>query len=191
MVEKESRKVSLEKLGDSAKVLLPIFKKENISDFVNEILKEDKQLQAKVKSNPDYRLLLEKQTAKTFQEYQGILTGSKVVDSWDRVTSAIGMAADAVGIISGGLGNVVSGIEEIPELIPKVVYAVYYGKKTKDWKSIPYWSAMEAASFIPGIGDAIDMTNIYVDKARKATKEKVKQEIRKVMDSGLEKKIKH
>jgi len=187
----DKTKNKIESLEKSAKILLPIFKKESISDFANEILKEDLELRKMIKSNPKYMPLLENRISETFKEYKGILTGSKLVDSWDRVTSAIGMTADALGIVSGGLGNVISGLEEIPELIPKAVYAVYYGKKTKDWKSIPYWSAMEAASFIPGVGDAIDMTNIYVDRARKATKEKVKQNMRKILESDLEKKVKH
>ncbi|HOW37045.1 MAG TPA: hypothetical protein PLK34_02250 [Candidatus Pacearchaeota archaeon] len=185
------KKISWKDLSKSAKVILPIFKKDSISEFVNEILREDESLRNHLILNPHYRPILEQEAAKTFNEYAGIIKGSKLVDSWDRVTSAIGMTADALGIVSGGLGNVISGLEEIPELIPKAVYAVYYGKKTKDWKSIPYWSAMEAASFIPGVGDAIDMTNIYVDRARKATKEKVKQNMRKILESDLEKKVKH
>ena len=53
-------------------------------------------------------------------------------------------------------------------------------------KAIPYWTAMEAASFIPYLGDAIDMSNIYVNRARKITKDKVKKEMRKFLPSKLE-----
>jgi len=139
--------------------------------------------------NPDYRTLLEEKIAKTFKEYHGVLTGSKLIDSWDRVTSAIGLVADAVGPFSGGLGYLISAGTEISELIPKGIYAIYYGKKIKDLKAIPYWTAMEAASFIPYLGEAIDMSNIYVNRARKITKEKVKKEMRKIMSSNLESKV--
>jgi len=69
--------------------------------------------------------------------------------------------------------------EEVSELIPKSVYALYYLTKTGDWKSIPIWAGVEAASFIPYVGDAIDMTNIYINRARDFTKKKLKEDFRK------------
>ncbi|MFH1503323.1 MAG: hypothetical protein ABIE36_01545 [Candidatus Diapherotrites archaeon] len=182
-------KYSLEKTKRAGITLLPIFKKDSISDFTNEILREDEDLRRRVMANPDYRMLLEKKVAEVFKEYKGVLRGARLVDSWDRVTSAIGMAGDALGPFTGGLGYAVSAAEEIPELIPKAIYSIYYKNKTKDKKAIPYWSAMEAASFIPYIGDAIDMSNIYVNRARKATKEKVKAEMKKILPSKLELKV--
>jgi len=179
-------KFAIEKTKRAGKVLLPIFKKEYVSDFANEILREDEELRMRVMLNPAYRALLERKVAEVFKDYRGVLTGSKLVDSWDRVTSAIGLAGDAIGPFTGGIGNLVSAGEEIPELIPKALYAVYYGIKTKDLKAIPYWTAAEAASFIPYLGDLIDMANIYVNRARKITKEKVKKEMRKVLPSNLE-----
>jgi hypothetical protein len=174
------------KFGKAAGAILPIFMKENVSDFTNEILREDEELRRRVMLNPEYRELLEKKVAETFQDYKGILRGAKLVDSWDRVTSAAGLVGDIVGPATGGVGNLVSAAEEIPELIPKVIYGVKYYKKTKDWKAIPYWTLMEAASFIPYLGDFIDMSNIYVKRARKATKTKVKKEMRKILPSKLE-----
>lgn len=183
-------KYSIEKTKRAGGLLLPIFKKENVSDFANEILREDEEIRNRISENPFYREVLEQRIAQTFKEYRGILTGSKIVDSWDRVTSAIGLAADAVGPYSAGLGNLISAGEEVVELIPKAIYAVYYHNKTADSKAIPYWGAMEAASFIPYLGDAIDMSNIYVNRARKITKEKVKKDMKKILPSRLEKKLK-
>ena len=171
------------------KVLLPIFKREYVSDFADEILKEDNELRKLVLQNPEYRTLLNEKVAEIFKKYSKLIKGAKIIDSWDRVTSAAGLAGDVVGPFTGGLGNILSAMEEIPELIPKVAYAVYYGAKTKDLKAIPYFAVAEAASFIPYIGDAIDMTNIYVERARKATKEKVKKDMREVLSSGLEGKV--
>lgn len=182
-------KYAIEKTKRAGKFLLPIFKREYVSDFTNEILREDEELRNRVMANPQYRQLLEEKVAQTFKEYRGVLTGSKLVDSWDRVTSSVGLVADAAGPFSGGLGNLISAGEEIPELIPKAIYALYYGAKTKDYKAIPYWTAIEAASFIPYLGDAIDMSNSYVDRARKITKEKVKKEMKKILPSNLELKV--
>jgi len=182
-------KYSIEKTKRAGKVLLPIFKKDSISDFTNEILREDEDLRRRVMLNPEYRNLLEQKVSEVFKQYKGILKGSKLVDSWDRVTSAVGLMGDATGPFTAGLGYAVSAAEEVPELIPKILYGVYYGIKTKDWKAIPYWTAMEAASFIPYLGDAIDMSNIYVNRARKATKEKVKKEMKKILPSKLELKV--
>jgi len=179
-------KYAFEKTKRAGKAIYPVFKKEYVSDFTNEILREDEDLRRRVMLNPDYRELLEKKVAEVFKDYQGILKGARLVDKWDRVTSAVGLVGDAVGPFSGGIGNLISAGEEIPELIPKVFYGLYYGKKTKDWKAIPYWTLMEAASFIPYIGDAIDMSNIYIHRARKATKEKVKKEMKKILPSKLE-----
>lgn len=179
-------KYAFEKTKRAGKAIYPLFKKDTVSDFTNEILREDEDLRRRVMLNPEYRNLLEQKVAEVFKEYQGILKGSKLVDKWDRVTSAVGLVGDAVGPFSGGIGNLISAGEEIPELIPKVFYGLYYAKKTKDWKAIPYWTAMEAASFIPYIGDAIDMSNIYINRARKATKEKVKKEMKKILPSKLE-----
>lgn len=188
MVSKKLKtKYALEKTKRAGRVLLPILKKDSVSDFTNEILREDEEIRNYVIRNPEYRALLEQQTSKVFNKYKGILTGSRLVDSWDRVTSAIGLVGDAVGPFSGTLGNWISAGEEIIEGIPKAIYSVYYGIKTKDWNAIPYWASVEAASFIPYIGDFIDMANIYVHRARKMTKEKVKKDMRKIL-SGLESK---
>lgn len=190
MVSNELKtRFAAEKLKRGGKVLLPIFKRDHPSEFVNEILREDEGIRQAVIYNPRYRALLEQMTLETFKKYKGVLKGARLVDSWDRVTSAIGLVGDAVGPFTGGAGNIVSALEEIPELIPKAIYAVYYRAKTGDKKAIPYWTAAEAASFIPYVGDAIDMANIYVDRARKMTKEKVKKDFRRILDSGLERRV--
>ena len=123
-----------------------------------------------------------------------MLRGAKVVDSWDRVTSVLGLAADTVSPLTGGLSSLLSAGEEVVELIPKGIYAIYYRSKTGDKKAIRYWAAREAASFIPVIGDAVDLTNSYLNRARKMTKEKVKKEMERVTSgpsksSGLETRI--
>jgi len=172
--------------------VIPIFKKESVSEFAEEMLREDETLRIRIQQNPQYRQILERKIAETFQDYRGVLTGAKVIDTWDRVTSAPGMAADAAGLFTGGLSNLLSVGEEVIELIPKGIYAIYYRSKTGDKKAVRYWAAREAASFIPFAGDAIDMTNIYVNRARKMTKQKVRKEMEKITSlrsSELESKV--
>lgn len=176
---------SAEKLKRGSRALLPLFSREHPEDLVSEILREDENIRTTVLMNPEYRALLEHYVKKTFKDYKGIITGGKIVDSWDRVTSGLGLVADAAGPFTGGTGNLASALEEIPELIPKAIYAIYYLTKTGDYKAIPHWGKYEAASFIPGVGDLIDMTNIYIDRARKATKEKVKKDFKKVVAKNM------
>jgi hypothetical protein len=195
MVEPQKQKVNLKlmaksggKLAKAGGKILPIFSRESPEDFVNEILREDEYIRNAVIRNPQYKELLKKKATETFKKYRGVIYGSKVVDSWDRVTSAAGLAGDAVGPFSAGAGYVFSALEEVVETIPKGIYALYYLAKTGDKKAIPIWAGAEVASLTPYVGDAIDMTNIYVNRARKITKDKVKKDFRNMLKtSKLEK----
>ena len=127
--QKLKAKYAFEKTKRAGKAIYPLFKKDTVSDFTNEILREDEDLRRRVMLNPEYRNILEHKVQEVFKEYQGILKGSKLVDKWDRVTSTIGLVGDAVGPFSGGIGNLISLGEEIPELIPKVF--TDYAKKQR------------------------------------------------------------
>lgn len=177
-------KYATEKTKRGLGAILPIFSREKVSDFVNEILREDEYIRQAVISNPQYRNHLENIAKENLRKYRGILIGGKLVDSWDRITSGIGLICDAAGVVSSGAGNLASALEEIPELIPKAIYARYYLGKTKDYRALPIWSSYEAASFIPGVGDLIDMTNSYINRARKFTKEAIKKDFRKSVKIG-------
>jgi hypothetical protein len=165
--------------------ILPIFGKDKPSELVNEILREDEQIRRYVIQNPKYREFLEQKVLDNFKKYKGVLKGARMVDSWDRVTSTLGLAADAVGPFSAGLGTALSAGEEVVELIPKSIYAVYYGAKTRDLKGMLKFGAAEIASFIPVVGDFIDMSNIYVNRARKITKERSKKDFRKLVKADI------
>lgn len=191
MVSKKLKtRYAVGKLGRAAGMVLPIFAKDNPSDFVNEILREDEEIRQKVIDNPQYRELLERNALRVFKDYKHVLTGSRLVDSWDRVTSAIGEVADVAGLFTGGAGNLGSLAEEGIEQIPKSIYSLYYVTKTGDWKAIPYWGVLEGLSCIPYVGDFIDMANIYVNRARKITKKKVKEDFKRMLkSSNLERKV--
>lgn len=165
--------------------LSPVFSKSSFDDVVNEVLRENEDIRTKVIENPKYRDLLKSSLKDLHKKYGGPLYWGKIIDKWDRVTSGIGMACELIP----GVGNVASWIEEIGELIPKGIYAVYYKNKTGDKKAIPYWAGFEAASFIPYVGDLVDWTNIYFNRARKKTKEAVAESFRKIVGENIESKV--
>jgi hypothetical protein len=177
--------------ANAVKHLLPIFSKDKPSDLVEELLREDEEIRRYVIKNPEYKHFLEQKAVENFKKYGKVLRGAKIIDSWDRVTSSLGVVADVAGVGTAGIGNIVSLGEEVVELIPKSIYAVYYGAKTKDFKGLAKFAAAEAASFIPFLGDFIDLSNIYVNRARKFTKEKTKKDFKKLVKkkSSLEKKV--
>ncbi len=159
------------------KKILPVYSGQTHDELVNEILREDESIRQKVIGNPRYKEFLKKIVYDTNKKYKGPIYWGKIIDKWDRVTSAAGMVAELIP----GLGTSASALEEIPELIPKAVYSVYYVGKTGDWKAIPYWATAEALSFLPfGIGDMIDWTNIYINRARKKLKQSVKKRFKEV-----------
>lgn len=174
--------------------ILPVLSRESVSDFANQILREDERIRNAVIRNPDYRILLEDKVRESFARYKGVMTGGKLVDSWDRVVSGVRIISDAAAPASGGAGFLISALFNVADLIPKGLYGVYYTAKTGDWKAAPMWTAYEAASFIPYVGEAIDFMNVYIDRARWFTKEKAKKEFMKTLragreGSGLEKKV--
>ncbi len=190
MVSKKLKaKYSAGRLKQAAGKILPMFSRDNPSDLVNEILREDESIRLAIVENPKYRELLEKEIVSAFKKYKNVIRGARVIDSWDRVSSVLGLASDAAAPFTAGLSSLISAGEEVVEGIPKGIYAIYYGIKTGDWKALPKWALYEGASFIPVVGDAIDMTNVYITRARKMTKEKVKKKFRKNLGPGLEKRI--
>lgn len=167
------------KKGLESKVV-PIYSWSSYDDLVDEIAKEDKNIAKKIKENKFYRERLKEIAVDMNRKYKGPIYFGRIVDYWDRITSTVGMAAE---LFPGG-GTMISAVEEIPELIPKAVYAVYYVNKTGDWKAIPYWSAVEAASFVPfGVGDVVDWTNVYFNRARKKMKDEIKKKFKEDSES--------
>jgi len=183
-------KYSTAKLGRAAGTILPIFKRETLADFTRGILREHEDIRQAVIRNPNYLPVLEKHVYDSFQKYKGVIRGGKLVDSWDRVAATAGLVGDALGPFTSGAGWLAGLGEQFVDLIPKGIYTAYYLTKTGDWKAIPYWGLVEAASFIPYVGKAIDMTNIYVNRARKMTMKKATDDFRRTIKmSDLEKRI--
>lgn len=159
----------------AAGAILPIFQKEDLRAHMDSLISEHPEVQRILERNPDYMEFLYKTLEEQYRKDKTYIKGGQLVDSWDRITSGLDMAAKAAGYLgaipSGGTTAVVvealSAAEEVVELAPKIPYAAYYAVKTGDYQAIPYWTAMEAASFIPVVGDLVDFKNIYLNRARK------------------------
>jgi hypothetical protein len=173
----------------ASKSLIPIFSGSPVSELVDEILRENEYIRNELIQNPNYRELLEEKVKDSVKKYTSLLKGAKAIDHWDRITSALGLASEFIPV----LGNVVSALEEGIELIPKAIYALKYKKIVGNKTDLKYWGAAEAASFIPYIGDFIDMSNLYLNRARKSIKENIQKDfltlLSKSRNNSLEKKV--
>ncbi len=138
--------------------------RKDLNDLVDRIIfKEQPKLRKLLEESPHYRPLLDKITSEIYERYRGPIYWGKVIDKWDRVTSAVGLLSE---FCPATLGTI-SAAEDILEMAPKALYGAYYAYKTHDLKTLPYWFLNELASFTPFIGDLLDMRNIYVNQAQK------------------------
>jgi hypothetical protein len=159
-----------------ASATLPLFEREDIDQHVDYLLKEDPIVAAYIARNPSSRQLLRSTVDDVYRtQYRRYLKGAKLIDSWDRVTSSIGLAAETFP----GVGHALSAGEEVIELGPKALYAAWYATGTSDYAFLPKIVAAEAASFIPVVGDLVDMKNLYVDRARTSMRQRAANEFLK------------
>ncbi len=172
------------KVKDITAKLSPVFSKSGVGELVDEVLRENEYIRNEIIGNPEYKTFLEDKTKELIKKYKGVIYWAKIIDKWDRVTSGLSMACELVP----GIGNVISAVEEIGETIPKAIYALYYKKKTGDTGALYRWGAAEAASFIPYVGDLVDWSNIYINRARKKTKEIITKEFLDLIKKNRSKK---
>ena len=152
--------------------------RKDLGDLVDKIIfKEQPILRKFVEESPHYRPVLDRVTAEVYGNYRSPIYWGRVIDKWDRITSAVGLASEVYPITLG----TISAAEEVLEMAPKILYGAYYAYKTHDLKALPYWALNELISFVPIIGDIADMRNIYVGRAQKrfalAVKKKFDAEI--------------
>lgn len=164
------------KEAEFARHILPIFGKEDFDVHERYLLRENPRIKALLDGNPKARKMLYDSFREQYSKDRTYLSGAKAIDSLDRITSGLSLLAESYP----GIGQVVSGLEEVGELAPKILYGTYYTIKSKDYKSIPYYALAEVASFIPFVGDVIDLKNLYINRARKTFR-------RRVAESFLEK----
>lgn len=149
-----------------------------LENIIEGVLKKHPDLKEQIETNPTfYRPLLEKTVSSVYEQYRGPIYWGKTIDKIDKITAIAGLASDLFPVTFG----TVSTAKNVLELAPKALYGAYYAYKTGDYKALPYWVANEALSFIPGVGELLDMRNIYINRAQKkfaeAVKKKFNQEV--------------
>jgi hypothetical protein len=164
-----------------AGAIVPAFQNEDMSKEVESLLKEHPIVAEYVKRNPFYRKTLEETAQDLYtKRYSKYITGAKLIDSADRVTGGLRSIGDIVGKEFGKIENIV-------ELVPKALYSTWYANGTNDYAALPYFAIMEAASFLPVFGGFIDMSNVYLNRARKTFRKRVAEEfLRQVSPSKAE-----
>jgi hypothetical protein len=169
--------------GGLAAAVLPAFKRINLDEEVEYLVKHNPIIEEYVTRNPAYRNDLLEIAKTQYTKYRPYLIGGNMVDSLDRILSAGGMLADVAGISTGGLGNALSLGEEGVEMTFKLPYMLLY-TRTGDYGAIPYWLALEAASTIPLVGDAIDMTNAYSNRAHRSFRKSIEEQFLSKVSNG-------
>jgi hypothetical protein len=171
---------------NTASLIIPAFEQEDLELHAKYIIKDNSIIAEYINRDPKYRTLLRNIVKDVYEKkYRPYLIGSKLIDTWDRFTSLIGGVSDFVP----GLGTLISEGEELIELGPKILYSALYAKGTGDYAFLTKAAIFEAASFIPVIGDLIDMTNIYADRARDTFRKRVSEEFLDVVSPGRSKKV--
>jgi hypothetical protein len=163
--------------GNLAGVIFPAFQREDLGKHADYIIKDNIIVGSYVRRGPQYRRLLQETVKQVYDDYSKLLVGAKLVDSVDRVEAAVRGFEEVFPVV----GQVLGAAEHAAVLVPKAIYSGLYAKGTGDYKAIPYFLAMEGAGFIPLVGEAIDLQNLYLDRCRKALRdEAVKRFLQKV-----------
>jgi hypothetical protein len=152
--------------------VLPILRRQDFNKDVDYILKNDPIVAEYIRNSPSSKQKLY-DVAKTVYTTQArpYIIGGELIDSYDVLSSAAGLGMDLFGPETGGLGTAASGLEDVIELVPKALYAGAYARGMNDYSALVPFAISEAASFIPVVGDLIDMKHLYADRARKRFRE--------------------
>jgi hypothetical protein len=161
------------------KTLLPIFQgKEDLGAHLDYLLKEDPELYERIRRNPEYMDSLREAAEEVYRTHSKYITGAKLIDSWDKTVDAAGWVGKGIVTIGGPPALALEeAAQEVIETIPKGLYLPWYAFGTGDYMAYPYFAGMEIFSMVPIAGDLlIDMKDLYVDRARKRFRQRVKKE---------------
>jgi len=149
-------------LRNLAGIILPAFQRDSIDAHVAQILYDRPDVAQSVRADPSSRDVLDGVAYHTYAEQRKYLVAAKVIDSLDRIFAVLGEMAELVPAV----GNALRWGENTLELLPKGLYALWYAHGANDRGALPYFATMEALSFVPYAGEAVDFMNLYINRAR-------------------------
>jgi hypothetical protein len=162
---------SAKELGTQAHgALIPILEKEDLGYHVDQIISEYKPIRDAIEQKPYLRDALTEYMKHTLYEYKWLLYGAKTVDSVDKIAAVVELGA---GFFGPQAETGVKAVTEPLEAVLKIPYAVYYTAKAGDYVAPLYFAAVEAASLIPYLGEAVDFADLYVGRVRTQMRRKV------------------
>ena len=137
-----------------------------------------------VKENPEKKQSLEECINVSLKKHGAARKWAGVIDTVDKVTAPVGVAADYLIFMTGTAGFALGLAEEAVEFTAlKAPFMTYYASKNP--KRIPGWLAYEFFSHVLPFGDALDLRNNYVNSVDKDIENYAVTEFRKLQ--GLEK----
>ena len=165
--------------------VLPILSKESLEGHVKYIIKENPEIRRYLEKSPDHLQTLMEAVKDVYGKHSKYITGAKGIDSWDRMTSSLGLIGESVSALGGPAIALSKGVEEAIELAPKILYTPLYAAGTGDYGAIPYFMGVEALSLVPFVGQFVDLQNLYLERARKTFRKEASKEFMKRLDEGI------
>lgn len=150
--------------------LVPILEKEDLGYHVQQIINEYKPIRQAIEQKPYLKDTLTEYMKHTLYEYKWLLYGAKTVDSVDKIAAVVELGA---GFFGPEAETGVKVVTEPLEAVLKLPYAAYYTVKSQDYVAPLYFAAVEAASLIPYLGEAVDFADLYVGRVRTQMRKKV------------------
>jgi hypothetical protein len=105
-------------------------------------------------------------------EYKWNLYGAKTIDSIDKIAAVAELGA---GLFGPEAEMAVKAVAEPLEWALKIPFAGYYTAKTSDWFAPVYFTAAEAASLVPYVGEIVDIKHVYLNRVRKTMRKQAAQ----------------
>jgi len=152
-----------------AREILPLLETEDVEYHLDEIVKAYPDIARKIEEKPYLKDALRKYVKDSLYEHKYDLYGAKFVDSVDRIAAGVELGS----LLFGGVGEeAIKTVTEPIEWVTKGLYTGYYLYHTKDWTSVPYFTVMEVLSLLPVVGEAFDISNVYLNRLRKQIRKK-------------------
>lgn len=124
-------------------------------------------------NNPQARSLLEEEIDQAYDKYKNVTKFANLIDNVDKYTGTFKAFLDVFGIP----GKVLGTILDLPELMVKGAYGMYYTFKTGDYGAAPGWAIYEGASSLLPFGQILDTEGIYTKRIEKTLEKMIVKNI--------------